>query len=42
MVLSMPLQVFGFWSYRFGRKGQWLALVGLEVLVHGRLGEVVL
>lgn len=35
------LQVFGLWARRLGWKGQWLAFVGLEVLAHGRLDEMV-
>lgn len=40
---SVPvvLQVFGLRSGGFHRNGEWLAFVGLEVLAHGRLGEVV-
>ncbi len=38
----MPLQVFGLRARRLGGYGQWLAFVGLEVLGHGGVGEVVL
>lgn len=40
--LPMPVQVDGFRARRLGGNGQWLALVGLEVLGHGGVGEMVL
>lgn len=40
-LFAMPLQVLGLRSGGLHRNGQWLAFVSLEVLAHGRFGEVV-
>jgi hypothetical protein len=37
----VPFKVFGFRAGGLRRNGQWLAFVGLEVLGHGRVSEMV-
>jgi hypothetical protein len=37
----MPRQEFGLGACRFSGNGQWLAFVGLEVLGHGCVSEMV-
>lgn len=37
----MPFNVLSLWAGGLRRNGQWLALVGLEALAHGRISEVV-
>ena len=41
VLVPVPPQVFGLGAGGFGGNGQWLPFIGLEVLAHGRFGEMV-